>query len=286
MEVEQNNKLEFLDVVVSRVDGRATPQTSSKIKKTDKGLFYNFNSFIPERYKMNKVLTSVYRIYRIASSLAIFHLDVSSLKRRLQLNGFPSHFIDQCIEKVLNKYHAGEDHSGTPTSDSDSDQQEVILSLPFLGPISIILRRNLLKLFRNFYPTINFKIVFRRGFRVSNLFSYKDHFPKSCKSMVVYYIACRKCGPSQAYIGKTINTLYERFHDSGTGHLHSNNTESALHGHVISSGDPDCGFHFEDVKIIETGRYDEQIRFIESILLKYDKQNLNTCERSIKLEIV
>ena len=60
----------------------------------------------------------------------------------------------------------------------------------------------------------------------------------------------------------------------------------ALHAHVMSSGDPECGFHFEDVKILETGRYDEQIRFIESILLKYDKQNLNTCERSIKLEIV
>ena len=202
----------------------------------------------------------------------------------LILNGFPSDFIDQCVEKVLNKYHAGEEQVGVPKVDSGDDRQ-LILSLPYLGPISIILRRNLLKLFQKFYPTVKFKIVFRRGFRVSNLFSYKDRFPKSCKSMCVYYIACRKCGPSSAYIGKTVNTVYERFHDSG-GHLHPNSSESALHAHVMSSGDPECGFHFEDVKILETGRYDEQIRFIESILLKYDKQNLNTCERSIKLEIV
>ena len=104
--------------------------------------------------------------------------------------------------------------------------------------------------------------------------------------MVVYYISCRNCGPSQAYIGKTVNTVYERFHASGTGHLHLNNTDSALLRHMSESEDPNCSFHFEDVKILETGRYDEEIRFIESILLKYDRQNLNTCERSIKLEIV
>ena len=85
---------------------------------------------------------------------------------------------------------------------------------------------------------------------------------------------------------QTINTLYERFHDSGTGHLHPNNADSALYGHVASLSDQECSFHFEDVKVLETGKWDEQIRFIESILLKYNKQNLNTCERSIKLEIV
>ena len=104
--------------------------------------------------------------------------------------------------------------------------------------------------------------------------------------MVVYYICCRHCGPSQAYIGKTVNTVYERFHASGSGHLHPNNDSSALLNHINESGDPACAFHFEDVKILETGRFDQEIRFIESILLKYDRQNLNTCERSIKLEIV
>ena len=57
-------------------------------------------------------------------------------------------------------------------------------------------------------------------------------------------------------------------------------------GLAIISKNSDCVFHFEDVKILETGRYDQEIRFMESILLKYDRQNLNTCERSISLEIV
>ena len=61
---------------------------------------------------------------------------------------------------------------------------------------------------------------------------------------------------------------------------------SALLTHNNESGDPECDFPFSSVKIVETGTFDEQIRFIESILLKYDKQTLNTQERSIKLGIV
>ena len=56
--------------------------------------------------------------------------------------------------------------------------------------------------------------------------------------------------------------------------------------HMVKTNDPECDFVFNDVKILDSGSYDEQIRFIESILLKYDKQNLNTCERSIELQLV
>ena len=39
------------------------------------------------------------------------------------------------------------------------------------------------------------------------------------------------------YIGTTVNTLYERFHASGSGHLHTNNVDSALLNHTNKSGD-------------------------------------------------
>ena len=131
-----------------------------------------------------------------------------------------------------------------------------------------------------------YQLSSRRGFRILSLFNYKDRFPIACKSMVVYNICCRKCGPSQAYIGKTINSVYERFYASGTRHLNPTNIGSSLLNHINESGDPDCSFHFEVIKILESGTYDQEIRFIESILLKYDNQDLNTCERSIQLEIV
>ena len=54
-----------------------------------------------------------------------------------------------------------------------------------------------------------------------------------------------------------------------TGHLAPNDQNSALWDHLV--GDPNYDFVFIDVQILDSGAYDEQIRFIESIMLKQTK---------------
>ena len=81
--------------------GSSSPQTSSGVRTADKGLFYNFDSFIPLRYKLNKILTLVYRMYRIASRMYIFDLDVKSLKHRLMKNGFSSTSLKDALKRCL-----------------------------------------------------------------------------------------------------------------------------------------------------------------------------------------
>ena len=159
--------------------------------------------------------------------------------------------------------------------------------MPYLGNMSIVLKRSILHLIRNFYPTVELKVVFKRGYKIQSMFNFnfKDRFPLKCASGVVYYTQCKKCGPSAAYIGKTINTLYERFYGSN-GHLHSSNTKSALFGHMNLTGDPECEFVFDDIKILDQANFDNRLRYIESILLKYEKQSLNTQEYSIPLKLV
>ena len=286
MEIECDSKLAFLDTIVDKANlsYSGNPSISTKVKPTDKGLFYNFSSYIPNAYKHNLVFVLVYRIYHIATDMSIFHTDVTSLTRRLVKNGFTKDFVSGIINKVLCKFHYKMDVS--PPNNTGQQKKEVLFCIPYLGPMSYLLKRNITRLVHKFYPGVKIKVIFRRGFRIMDMFNRKDKFPLSCKSGVVYYIACRNCGPSQAYIGKTINSLYERFYQSGSGHLHANNADSALLKHINISGDPDCCFNFEDIKILDYCKYDERLRFIESVLLKYDRQNLNTQERSVKLNIV
>ena len=59
IEIEVDGKLSFLDTVVTK-SSSARPDVSTKVKATDKGLFYDYNSFIPERYKLNLVCCLVY----------------------------------------------------------------------------------------------------------------------------------------------------------------------------------------------------------------------------------
>ncbi|KAL5255371.1 hypothetical protein ACHWQZ_G014703 [Mnemiopsis leidyi] len=280
-EEESDGKLSFLDTVIKRKEG-PNPNISTRIKPTDKGLLNNFSSFVPDKTNTALIFTLVYQAYRIASDMLTFHLDITVLKNKLTSNGFPTHLIDTYIGAVLGRHHANLSQPST----TDVPRKEVLVVMPYLGPVSHLVKRQLTKLVHKFYPSVGLKFVYRRGFRIANMFNYKDKFPLSCKSMVVYYTQCKQCGPSPAYIGKTVNTVYERFFASGTGHLAPNNKNSALLDHLVSTGDPNCDFAFNDLRILDTGSYDEQIRFIESILLKYDKQNLNTCERSIELQLV
>ena len=53
MEVKIQDQLSFLDKVVSRHTNNAYPEIKTKVKLTDKGLFYHFNTFIPDAYKKN-----------------------------------------------------------------------------------------------------------------------------------------------------------------------------------------------------------------------------------------
>ena len=158
------------------------------------------------------------------------------------------------------------------------------MSLPYLGHISYILKRNLTHLLSRFYPSCEIQVVFRRGFKIGNMMSHKDKLPKSCSSFVVYFSCCKNCGLSQAYLGKTKNTLYERFYSSN-GHLNPNTKKSPLMDHCM--GNAECDFVFNDVKIIDSARSDYQLRYVKSIYLKLGlkSQNLNVQEWSTPLNI-
>ncbi|KAL5263627.1 hypothetical protein ACHWQZ_G008854 [Mnemiopsis leidyi] len=100
-ELESEGKLSFLDTIVSR-----NPKlVSTKVKATDKGLFYDYNSFIPDRYKANLVCCLVYRVYMIASSFHVLDCDLKQLCLKFYKNGFPKDFVEECISRVLNRFY-------------------------------------------------------------------------------------------------------------------------------------------------------------------------------------
>ena len=280
IEVENEQQLPFLDTIVSRINGQQCPDISTYVKPSDKGLFYNFASFIPDKYKSNLIGTLTARAYQIASSYNIFHADIQIMREKFRRNGFPISFIDSHIGNVLNRIR-----SPKPVPITTVPKREVIVTLPFLGPLSYIIKRRLQILIRKFYPSVQIKIYFRRGFTLQNLFSssFKDKFPLKCLSGVVYFIHCKHCGPSQAYIGKTINSLHERFYGIN-GHLHPSSSKSTLLRHMDAN--PLCEFDFDSIKILDKCDTNLRLRYSESIYLKFEKQSLNKQEWSIPLNIM
>ena len=68
---------------------------------------------------------------------------------------------------------------------------------------------------------------------------------------MVYQIQCEACGPSAAYVGKTINTLHERFYGPN-GHLHLSTNGSALLEHLAQEISPNCEFNSDNIKILDS----------------------------------
>ena len=78
-EIETENSLPFLDVLVTH-DG-SNFCTSLHRKKTFTGLYTDFSSLAPDKYKNNLISVLVYRAFHICSSYQNFHNKLFELRR-------------------------------------------------------------------------------------------------------------------------------------------------------------------------------------------------------------
>ena len=216
-EIEKDNCLPFLDVNVYR----DTDKFSSTVhrKHTFSGVFTNYNAFMPEIYKTGLISTLLYRAYMINSSFLTLHDEVEKLKKIFRKNGYPMSFIDKCVFAFFNKIYLKKDPVHTVP------KKEFVMVLPFLGSVSWNVKNNLMRSFRNNLPFCNLKIVFKTTNRLSSYFNFKDKFPKSIMSGVVYQFTCAKC--SLSYVGSTKRFWEKRLEE----HLHiSARTGQPLNG--------------------------------------------------------
>ena len=90
-ELEKDGKLPFLDVEISRSNGKFS--TSVYRKPTFTGLFTHFHSFIPLAYKRSLVSCLLHRIFNLCSNYENFHVQLEVVRKLFNLNGFPTHML-------------------------------------------------------------------------------------------------------------------------------------------------------------------------------------------------
>ena len=194
VEEEENDSISFLDIKITRNDGKLT--TSIYRKKTFSGVYVNYNSFLPRDYKRGLISTLLHRAYTICSDYNKLHQEISRLKSIWQKNSFPLSFIDRCIQKFLNKLFVKR-----KTKKLASNKKEVMICLVFLGKISIVVKKKLQQIFKECGKGLHLRIVFKSPNRLRNGFSFKDALPKNMDSLLLYKFTCDAC--NCVYIGET-----------------------------------------------------------------------------------
>ena len=280
-ELEENNKLAFLDVLVSREAGKFS--TSLYRKATFSGLYTNFNSFIADTYKKGLIFCLLFRVFALTVDWEKFHEEVKFLKDIFQKNLFPEHFTDRCIKLFLDKKL----QPGVTQSD---EKQKLIISLPFFGNYSNELKKRISSLASNYLVNTKIVIVWNSQRRLRNFFSFKDKLPTYMRSKILYRFTCNGC--NSIYLGKTKRHFLVRAYEHlglsiRTGKEFTYNpgyiNNSTILEHIHHSRS--CHGELDGFEIIGRANNDLFLRIKESLLIKRFKPTLNQAGKSIPLEL-
>ena len=127
VEFENDNSIPFLDVLVTRDDTGFS--TSLYRKKTYTGLYSNFDSLAPDKYKANLISVLILRAFQICSSYVSFHQEITRIKDILCKNHFPKTLIDRIIKSFLDKKYEAKFKEKVPEIEKDI----VIFCMPYFG---------------------------------------------------------------------------------------------------------------------------------------------------------
>ena len=280
-EEERDNVLPFLDVNVYRDADRFSSTVHRKV--TFSGVYTNFDSFMPDTYKRGLVSTLLHRAFQITSSYKSLHEEVEKLKKIFTKNGYPSKFVDKCIFHFFNKIY-----EKRTSVDNAEPKNEFMIVLPFLGSMSWKTKSTLIRSLREFVPSYKLKIVFKSSKRLSSYFHFKDSFPKSLMSGVIYKYTCAVC--NHCYIGSTKRFFEKRLEE----HLHiSALTGKRLHGlqvfapmqHIRSDNCEASSMSRDDFTIIGKDDNPYVLTVKESIFISTSKPRLNNNQLSVPLSL-
>ena len=146
--------------------------------------------------------TLAYQSFKICSNWTRFHKELNFLKHVFLKNGYPLSFIDKCFKMVINKLVIK--HPQVTTV----EKKTLILSLPYLGDVSLQTRTKLRKSFKGILNCCKLQIVFKSQRKLVNVFRFKDRLPFELVSGVVYKYTCGRCNSS--YYGETDRLLKVR----------------------------------------------------------------------------
>ena len=163
-------------------------------------------------------------------------------------------------------------------------RKKVRIILPYLGYTSVFIKKRLKHVFNNI-PCCQLEVIFKTTYRMGNLFRYKDNFPDSIISDLVYHFKCGSCPAS--CVGRCLRHKKVRFSEhSGISPRTGNKLQltkinaSAIKCHMIDNGhDVNVG----DFSILSKGGNTLSLDIKESIMIHKLKPSLNNNIKSTEL---
>jgi hypothetical protein len=278
METEIDNKINFLDILITRREDRLSTNVFRKGCFTGQGL--NYYSFCSDIFKVNSCKTLINRAYSICSDWFLLTSEFEILEKYFRENCYPSYIFHNCVKKFLNNIFK-------PTSRIPNVPKLVkYVSFPFLGHHTKRFEKDLVKIINKYCPFLDIKIIFNNPYKIGSLFNFKDALPTLMRSKVVYIFTCPKCTLG-TYIGCTIRHLRTRVNNhQGISHRTllqlKTREKSSIYDHCNSCKH---SITYKDFKILSNLKNKSDLCTTESLFIKRLAPHLNRDQCSIPLYV-
>ena len=275
-EYEENNKIPFLDILITKGEGMLS--TDVYRKNTYTGLGLNYHSFVPMLFKINSIKTLLHRAYNICNTWQKFHEEIERLKNYFHMNCYPKTVVDKYINRFISSKFS-------VNSIETEDKEIKYITLPFLGHFSYELRNTMSNLLKKHFPDVNFRFIFVNRNTIGSLFRVKDPMPIALCSNVVYCFKCPDC--TSRYIGSTSRNLKIRISEH-IGISYRTNTQitrpsySRIREHAVSCNH---SINEQDFSIKFRAKCSSDLRIAESLMIMKEKPDINGTEVATRLLI-
>jgi hypothetical protein len=204
VEVQENNKLPFLDVMIERQDSLLI--TYVYHKPTDTGLYLKWTSNQPKQYKINLIKCLCNRAVKLCSSELLLRNELDHYRKTFLANGYPPNVIKKAMRKfVLNKNN-NDNNINNNNMQQATNVETIYISMPYYCDYSITLAKRIKMLLES--PMKKIQFGFKSQKRICTIFNSTYRDKKKENNNVVYQYNCQNCKGS--YIGQTSRGVEQR----------------------------------------------------------------------------
>ncbi|XP_055837083.1 uncharacterized protein LOC129905590 [Episyrphus balteatus] len=262
-ESEEDKKLNFLDLTLSRKNGRI--EFAIYRKPTTTNRYITNDSYSPIQHKLAAFHSMVHRLCKLPLSIANYTTEYNLLKDIAAINGYNPFIIDQLINKHTKKLKKSElttlYKQNKQLHDNNNTERA---SMTYFPPITNKMHTKL--------KQQNIECVYSSNGKIKNMLgSTKDKSPIVNKSGI-YEIKCGDC--DAVYIGQTKRSIGVRFNEH-SNHIKYNRPEkSSVAAHALTNNH--FNVRLEDVKLKKHVTNNRRLDAYESLYISNNNNAMNS----------
>ena len=271
-ERESENKIPFLDILISRLDNGLNFSIYRKSTYCER--LIPADSYHAYSHKMAVFHSIVHRLQNIPMSTINYENELRYIHHLAHINGYYKNEIDNIVKRHLAKKHRSE--MSTFFDDPKDSKSVRRTAIPYYPLIT----RNLAPVFRK----NDFELVPRSTITLKSLLcTNKDQIPFLKKSGI-YEITCQD-GCDAVYYGKTIRNIETRFSEHVYQFKCMNSDKSGVAKHLIENQHT---IDISNVKLIQEVNKKEHIEIIEAIHIRKNRHKnlMNTDMGNIQSTLI